>query len=150
MPCALLSNATLNKTNRPSALKEEIPLTVFTKRNKLKISALALSDTFFRRNFCIITTLFRRKKCNFSHFFGGTFVNYWSQEKSQGELDFVVQNGSLIIPIEVKAEENLRAKSLRSFVQNNDSLHGVRLSLSDYREQDWMTNYPLYAVECIV
>lgn len=45
-----------------------------------------------------------------------------------------------------QAEENLQAKSLRSFVGRNPGLHGVRLSMSPYREQDWMTNYPLYSV----
>ena len=48
------------------------------------------------------------------------------------------------------AEENLQAKSLRSFVERNQGLHGMRLSMSPYREQDWMTNYPLYAVEAVL
>jgi hypothetical protein len=72
-------------------------------------------------------------------------IYYWSAENSQGELDFLVQQGSRILPVEVKAEENLRARSLRSFVERNPSLHGIRYSMSPYREQDWMTNVPLYA-----
>ena len=51
------------------------------------------------------------------------------------------------MPIEVKAEENLRSKSLSTFVASNPSLHGIRFSMSDYREQDWMTNVPLYAAD---
>lgn len=43
-----------------------------------------------------------------------------------------------------------RAKSLRQFVLNHLGTHGVRLSISPYREQDWMTNYPLYAAERVV
>jgi hypothetical protein len=74
-------------------------------------------------------------------------IYYWSAENSQGELDFLVQQGSRILPIEVKAEENLRARSLRSFVERNPSLHGIRFSMSPYREQEWMTNVPLYSVE---
>lgn len=70
---------------------------------------------------------------------------YWSAENSRGEIDFLVQHGNKIIPIEVKAEENLKAKSLAAFVARYPTLHAIRLSMSDYREQDWMTNLPLYA-----
>ena len=76
-------------------------------------------------------------------------IYYWSADSSHGEIDFLLQRDSDIIPVEVKAEENLQAKSLRSFVEKNTGLHGVRLSMSPYREQDWMTNYPLYAVEAV-
>jgi predicted AAA+ superfamily ATPase len=75
-----------------------------------------------------------------------TFVYYYSNDNSTLEIDFVVQHDAHIIPIEVKAEENLRAKSLRQFVTDNSGLHGVRFSMSDYREQDWLTNVPLWAV----
>lgn len=70
---------------------------------------------------------------------------YWSADNSRGEIDFVVQKGDKVIPIEVKAEENLRAKSLAAFVARYPKLHALRFSLSDYREQEWMTNFPLYA-----
>lgn len=75
-----------------------------------------------------------------------TFVYYYSNDNSTLEIDFVVQQEAHVIPIEVKAEENLRAKSLRQFVTDNSGLHGVRFSMSDYREQDWLTNVPLWAV----
>lgn len=75
-----------------------------------------------------------------------TFVYYYSNDNSTLEIDFVVQHEAHVIPIEVKAEENLRAKSLRQFVTDNAGLHGVRFSMSDYREQDWLTNVPLWAV----
>lgn len=73
-------------------------------------------------------------------------IYYWSADSSRGEIDFLLQRDCDIIPVEVKAKENLQAKSLRSFVEKNPGLHGVRLSMSPYREQDWMTNYPLYSV----
>ena len=76
-----------------------------------------------------------------------TFVYYYSNDNSTLEIDFVVQHDTHIIPIEVKAEENLRAKSLRQFVTDNPGLHGVRFSMSDYREQDWLKNVPLWAVK---
>ncbi|MBQ4520607.1 MAG: ATP-binding protein [Bacteroidaceae bacterium] len=77
-------------------------------------------------------------------------IHYWSAENSRGELDFLVQQENLIHPIEVKAEENLQSKSLSTFVKNNPGLHGIRFSMSLYREQDWMTNYPLYAVQVVM
>lgn len=78
-----------------------------------------------------------------------TFVYYYSNDNSTLEIDFVVQHEAHVIPIEVKAEENLRAKSLRQFVTDNSDLHGVRFSMSDYREQDWLTNVPLWAVRWV-
>ena len=74
------------------------------------------------------------------------FIYYWSADNSRGEIDFLIQTGGRIVPIEVKAEENLKSKSLSAFVARYPSLHDVRLSMSDYREQEWMTNVPLYAV----
>lgn len=62
------------------------------------------------------------------------------------EIDFLVQQDTQVIPIEAKAEENLRSKSLATLVASNPTMHGIRFSMSDYREQDWMTNVPLYAV----
>lgn len=77
------------------------------------------------------------------------FLYYWSAENSRGEIDFLVQINDTILPIEVKAEENLQSKSLRIFVTKNAGLLGVRLSMNDYRQQEWMVNYPLYAVEAL-
>ncbi|MCQ2207123.1 MAG: ATP-binding protein [Paludibacteraceae bacterium] len=73
-------------------------------------------------------------------------IYYWSADNSKGEIDFIVQHDDKIVPIEVKAEENLQAKSLKAFVEKNPSLHGIRTSMSCFREQDWMTNVPLYAI----
>jgi len=69
---------------------------------------------------------------------------YWSAENSGGEVDFVVQTGNQILPIEVKAEENLRARSLRAFCDKYKISRAVRTSMSPYREQDWLVNVPLY------
>lgn len=77
-------------------------------------------------------------------------IFYWSAENSRGEIDFLLEQEETILPIEVKAEENLKAKSLRSFVDQNPGLHGIRLSMSPYREQDWLTNYPLYSVLAVL
>ena len=74
-----------------------------------------------------------------------TSVFYYSND-AKLELDFLIQYKTEIVPIEAKAEENLRSKSLFTFVDSHPSIHGLRFSMSDYREQDWMTNVPLYAV----
>ncbi|MDD3368584.1 MAG: ATP-binding protein [Lachnospiraceae bacterium] len=71
---------------------------------------------------------------------------YWSAEGGIAELDFLIQTEDDIVPVEVKAEENLQAKSLRMFVQKYENMNAVRTSMSDYREQDWMTNIPLYNI----
>lgn len=71
---------------------------------------------------------------------------YWSAENSSGEIDFLARGEGRTYAIEVKAEENLRAKSLRAFKDKNPQVEAVRFSLSGYREQDWMRNVPLYAV----
>ncbi len=71
---------------------------------------------------------------------------YWSAENSSGEIDFLVQKTNSVYAIEVKAEENLRAKSLRAFKESHPEIRSVRFSLSGYREQDWMRNVPLYAM----
>lgn len=72
---------------------------------------------------------------------------YFSAQNSRMEIDFIIQSSNGIIPIEVKAEENLRAKSLRVFCEKYPHEYAVRFSMSDYREQDWMINVPLYEVE---
>ncbi len=69
---------------------------------------------------------------------------YYSKENSTLEIDLIVQKEELY-PIEVKAEENVRAKSLRTVYENNSSVKAVRFSMLPYRKQDWMTNVPLYS-----
>lgn len=72
-------------------------------------------------------------------------VFYYSND-AKLEIDFLIQHDNEIVPIEAKAEENLRSKSLSTFVASHSEMHGLRFSMSDYREQDWMTNVPLYAI----
>ncbi|MEG0595076.1 MAG: ATP-binding protein [Christensenella sp.] len=74
---------------------------------------------------------------------------YWSAENSSGELDFVVSRVNEIVALEVKAEENLQAKSLKSFYNTYPNTSAIRSSLSNYRKQDWMTNIPLYALSTL-
>lgn len=75
----------------------------------------------------------------------GCVPYYWSAKNSSGEIDFLVQEPNKVYAIEVKAEENLRSKSLRAFKNAHPEIESLRFSLSGYREQDWMRNVPLYA-----
>ncbi len=72
---------------------------------------------------------------------------YYSETKSEGEIDFLIQKGTNIVPIEVKAEENLKAKSLRVYCDKFKPQIAIRTSMSNYREQDWMVNVPLYVLD---
>lgn len=73
-------------------------------------------------------------------------IYYFSKDNSQLELDFVVQIGDEVFPVEVKAEENLQAKSLKVVLQKHENMHGLRFSMSDYRVEERMTNVPLYGI----
>ena len=75
------------------------------------------------------------------------FTYYYSRDDARLEIDFVAQHNGAITAIEVKAEENLRSKSLRTFIDSHADLQAVRFSMSPYKEQEWMRNIPLYAVE---
>ena len=78
------------------------------------------------------------------------YAAYWSRDKgSQAEVDFIVQLDDQIVPIEVKAEENLQSKSLRVYRDKCKPSYVVRTSLSNYRKDDWLTNIPLYMISQI-
>ena len=74
-------------------------------------------------------------------------IYYWSAERSTAEIDFLIQYSGEVIPIEVKAEENLQAKSLKAFCKKYSPQTAVRTSMSDFRKEDWLTNLPLYAID---
>lgn len=74
---------------------------------------------------------------------------YFAKKNSQLEIDFLIQKSGQVIPIEVKAEENLKARSLRQFVADNESETAYRVSMSNYRLESWLTNLPLYALETL-
>lgn len=73
-------------------------------------------------------------------------IFYWIAERATAELDFLIQLGTYIVPIEVKSEENLQAKSLKSFVERYNTKVNIRTSMSDYRKEDWLINIPLYCI----
>lgn len=76
-------------------------------------------------------------------------INYWSSDNSNAEVDLIVQFKNDVLPIEVKAEENLHAKSLKVFSDKFKPIISIRTSMSDYRKQDWLLNLPLYAINTL-
>lgn len=78
-----------------------------------------------------------------------TELYYWTAPNATAEIDFVIQHNNEIIPIEVKAEENLKSKSLKVYVETFSPTIAIRTSMSKYKEQEWLTNIPLYAIEGI-
>jgi hypothetical protein len=73
-------------------------------------------------------------------------IYYWSADNGRAEVDFLVQFSGQVVPIEVKAEENLKSKSLRVYHEKYGPQTIIRTSMSDFRKEDWMTNLPLYAI----
>ncbi len=75
------------------------------------------------------------------------FIGYWTNERSTSEVDFVVQDEGDIIPIEVKSGENTKAKSFRQFYEKYQPSKAIRTSMLPYKQEDWMTNIPLYGIQ---
>jgi uncharacterized protein len=74
-------------------------------------------------------------------------VYYYSPQNARMEIDFVIQAGKNVVPIEVKASENLHSKSLRTYCEKFKPEIAIRTSLSGFRQESWMANLPLYAIE---
>jgi len=77
-------------------------------------------------------------------------VYYYTNDRGSCEVDFVIDVGNQIVPVEVKAEVNLKAKSLRTYKDKYSPGISVRTSMADYKIEEWLVNLPLYAVEEIL
>ena len=80
----------------------------------------------------------------------GVETYYWMNERNTSEIDFLLDTGNAVIPLEVKAEVNLQSKSLKAFADKFHPNISVRSSMSDYKREDWLINLPLYAIENIL
>ena len=74
-------------------------------------------------------------------------VYYYTNDRGSCEVDFVVDTGEQIVPVEVKAEVNLRAKSLKTYQEKFSPEVSIRTSMSDYKKEEWLVNLPLYAID---
>jgi hypothetical protein len=76
-------------------------------------------------------------------------VYYYTNDRGSCEVDFVVDTGEMIVPVEVKAEVNLKAKSLKTYREKYAPELSVRTSMADYKQEEGLVNLPLYAIEQI-
>ena len=76
----------------------------------------------------------------------GIDAYYWTNDRGSAEVDFILDTGSEIIPVEVKAETNPKAKSLKVYVEKYKPTVSLRTSLADYKREDWLLNLPLWAI----
>lgn len=76
-------------------------------------------------------------------------IYYYTNDRGSCEIDFLVDTGESIIPVEVKAEVNLRAKSLKTYQGKFSPEVSVRTSMADYKKEEWLINLPLYAIDQI-
>ncbi len=74
---------------------------------------------------------------------------YWTADRGTAEVDFVIDKGDDVLPIEVKAEINLQAKSLKVYREKFRPTKSIRTSMADYRDEDWLLDLPLWALENI-
>lgn len=143
----------INRITTPS-----IPLKFYEEMSVFKLFVLdiglmgAMSDAP-AESVIVADTLFKEYKGAFTELFVLTQlitndlpIYYYSSNDSRIEIDLVVQKGTTVVPIEIKAEENVHAKSLRTFIGKHQELKGLRLSMMPYQDQGWMENRPLYAV----
>jgi predicted AAA+ superfamily ATPase len=73
-------------------------------------------------------------------------LHYWTNQNGSAEIDVLFEHGHSIVPLEVKASENLQSKSLRLFFAKHPEIRCYRTSMSNYRNEEWLTNIPLYAI----
>ena len=76
-------------------------------------------------------------------------LSYWGNDTGNAEVDFVLQCDSQVIPVEVKSGTNLKAKSLKTYMDKYEPKYAVRTSLADYKQTDNLYDIPLYMIENI-
>ena len=74
-------------------------------------------------------------------------IYYYTNDRSSCEVDFVIDLGGQVVPVEVKAEINLKAKSLKTFQERFAPAVSIRTSMADFKKEDWLINVPLYAID---
>ena len=79
----------------------------------------------------------------------GLETYYWTNDRGSAEIDFLIDSGREILPIEVKAETNLKAKSLKTYHEKFKPRRSIRTAMTDYKKEDWILNLPLWAIETI-
>lgn len=105
------------------------------------------NDSFFQEFKGALTEQFVQQELTS---FGFQDVHYWTNDNGIAELDFIFEKEGAFYPLEVKATENLQSKSLKVFYEKHPTIHCYRTSLSDFRNENWMSNIPLYALKKLI
>jgi len=79
----------------------------------------------------------------------GLETYYWTNERNTSEIDFLLDTGNAVVPLEAKAEVSLQSKSLKAYADRFQPSLSVRTSMADYKRDGWLLNLPLYAIGCI-
>jgi predicted AAA+ superfamily ATPase len=79
----------------------------------------------------------------------GIETYYWTNDRGSAEIDFIIDTGSEVMPIEVKAETNLKAKSLKMYFEKFNPKTSIRTAMTDYKQEGWLVNLPLWAIESV-
>jgi len=153
----LVDAGVLLKVNRIT--KPELPINAFLDTDAFKLylhdvgllSAMVKLDikTIIQRNELFLQfkgALTEQYVCEQLQNIAASEIAYWTNSRSTSEVDFILQTNSEVIPIEVKAEKNLKAKSFKLFCEKYQPQKAIRTSLLKYKKQSWMTNIPLYAI----
>lgn len=141
----------VNRVNKP-----EMPLKFYEDRDAFKLfmldigllgamvdapaAAILIGNDIFKEYKGAFTELYVHNELRQM----GKSIYYYTAPNSTIEIDFLVQKEEQVCPIEVKAEENVKAKLLRTFITNHPSLQGIRISMKGHCDQQWMLNLPLY------
>ena len=77
-------------------------------------------------------------------------IYYYTNDRGSCEIDFIIDTGKQIIPVEVKAEINLKAKSLKTYQEKFTPKLSIRTAMTDFKKEETLINLPLYSIENIV
>lgn len=88
--------------------------------------------------------------CQELHVLDELSVCYYTNERGSCEINFIIDTGENIVPIEVKAETNLKAKSLKTYRDKFNPPLSIRTSMADFKKEDWLLNLPLYAIGQVI
>lgn len=76
-------------------------------------------------------------------------IYYYTNDRGSCEVDFVIDTGDFVVPVEVKAEVNLKSKSLKTYTEKFSPALAVRTSMADFKKEENLVNLPLYAIDRI-
>lgn len=79
----------------------------------------------------------------------GIETYYWTNDRGSAEIDFIIDTGNDVVPIEVKAETNLKSKSLKMYYEKFNPKISIRTAMTDYKQEEWLVNIPLWAIESV-